>query len=118
VDECIPGKVAATLRQYGFEAVHVFEVDRRGILDRPQLEYAAENGMALLTYNVQDFVPLHTEWITAGKRHCGILLAQDKVYKNNIGRLAKDVRSTLNSHGDIHGGVEHWIYNNILFVRP
>jgi len=43
--------LAAALRELGFDAVHVYEVQRGGVDDEAQLEYAAQTGRAILTFN-------------------------------------------------------------------
>jgi hypothetical protein len=46
------------------------------ISDEAQLTYAAEKGMALLTYNIQHFIPLAQAWYLAGREHAGIILSE------------------------------------------
>ena len=95
VDECVPYRVAVWLRDTGYEASHVTEVGRRGHPDHSQLEYAADKGMLLLTYNVADFLELDAEWRMTGKFHAGILLANDSTYQRYPRALVNDIRATL-----------------------
>ncbi|MBI3465713.1 MAG: DUF5615 family PIN-like protein [Planctomycetes bacterium] len=44
--------------------------------DPEQLEFAAQEGRALVTYNIRDFVPLHGLWTAQGRSHAGIIVSQ------------------------------------------
>jgi hypothetical protein len=45
--------------------------------DDEQLAFAAEQGRAVLTYNMKDFAPLATVWYEAGRNHAGIILSEE-----------------------------------------
>lgn len=47
----------------------------RGAADVAHLAYAADAGLALVTCNRRDFMALHWEWMTAGRTHAGIIIA-------------------------------------------
>lgn len=49
LDEDVRVLVAEVLRQRGYDAVHVVEVNRDGIKDSEQLAFAADQGRAILT---------------------------------------------------------------------
>lgn len=117
VDECVTNRVAVWLREAGYNASHVTEVGRRGHSDHQQLEYAAENGMLLLTYNVADFLELNTEWAMRGKPHGGILLAHDATYQRQPRALVNDIRDTLKYYGELNGGGVDWLRNQVWWVR-
>lgn len=51
--------------------------------DADHLEFAISQGRVLYSFNVGDFQRLHTEYLTYGKHHSGIILAQQQRY--NIG---------------------------------
>jgi len=118
VDECITNKVAVWLRDAGWAASHVIEIGRRGYSDYEQLEFAAENGMLLLSYNVRDFVELNTEWAMTGKPHAGILLAHDVIYQRQPRVLVNDLVATLSFYADRHhGDAPGWLHNQVWWVR-
>lgn len=48
--------------------------------DIEHLELAAAQGRALYSFNVGDFQRLHTEYLTQGKHHSGVILAQQQRY--------------------------------------
>jgi hypothetical protein len=52
------------------------EAGNAGMSDEAQLTYATEQGMAILTYNAQDFILLAHMWYTAGREHAGIMLSE------------------------------------------
>lgn len=116
VDECVTNRVAAGLRAHGFTAEHVADIGRRGRSDPDQLSFAAEQGMAFLTYNIAHFQELHREWGVIGKPHAGILLANDRIYQRNPGGLIHDVRATLHHYAELHEGRDDWLHNQILWV--
>jgi predicted nuclease of predicted toxin-antitoxin system len=71
----------ALLRRAGHTVVSPREVTLRGSDDLTHLEYAAQNGYALLTADVRDFETLHRQWQQQGRQHAGILLVH---YEGNV----------------------------------
>ena len=53
----------------------VESVGRARMTDLQQLEFAADRGLVLYTFNVSDFYRLHTEWVAVGREHAGMILA-------------------------------------------
>ncbi|HLF03443.1 MAG TPA: DUF5615 family PIN-like protein [Anaerolineales bacterium] len=53
----------------------VMDADRAGQSDEAQLEFAAQQGRAILTYNIKHFSPLAQLWYEAGRDHAGIILS-------------------------------------------
>ena len=58
-DEDVYGSVAAKLREKGLDAVSTPEAGRLGESDESQLEWAAQKGRVLLSFNVADFARIH-----------------------------------------------------------
>ena len=48
--------------------------------DEEQLEYAGKEGRVLFRYNVSDFFRIHTETLSKGATHSGIILAPQRQY--------------------------------------
>ena len=48
--------------------------------DIEHLELATVQGRALYSFNVGDYQRLHTEYLTQGKHHSGVILAQQQRY--------------------------------------
>jgi hypothetical protein len=49
-------------------------------LDEDHLVYATQQGRILFSFNVSDFYELHTEYLTQGKTHAGIILCPQQRY--------------------------------------
>jgi len=69
--------IADQIRAKGFDAVTVSGLGLKGTDDEPLLEYAVTDRRALLSNNVADFMPLHTNWMAAGRPHFGLLFTDD-----------------------------------------
>ncbi len=77
LDENVSILVAKILRSRGFRIQTTDEAGRKGSDDASQLNYAVENGMAIVTINRGDFELLAKEYFYGGKGHCGIFLIND-----------------------------------------
>ena len=93
LDEHIWEGLAAALRERGFDAVHVYEVERGGLDDEAQLAYAAENGRSILTFNARHFEPLAAQWFFANRSHAGIIISDELPF----GELLRRTENLLNS---------------------
>lgn len=93
LDEHVWEGLAATLREEGFDAVHVYEVERGGLDDEEQLAYAAEHGRAILTFNARHFEPLAAKWFFAERLHAGIIISDELP----LGELVKRVENLLSA---------------------
>lgn len=71
------------LRIRGVDLVTALEQGMIRRDDADHLELATSQGRVLYSFNVGDYQRLHTEYLTEGKRHSGIILAQQQRY--NIG---------------------------------
>src|SRR3954451_19070992 len=86
-DEDVYGHVAVQLRAAGFDAVSTPEAGRLGAGDPDQLSWAAQQGRALITFNVGDFARLHHEWISQDLHHAGLIVSQQRPLGDFIRRL-------------------------------
>jgi hypothetical protein len=74
-EDAMDSDLVAALRARDVGVTTAFDA---GMMERPDEEhliYAAENELALYTFNVSDFYRLHTQWINAGREHAGMILA-------------------------------------------
>jgi hypothetical protein len=46
--------------------------------DAEHLDYATEHNRVLCSFNTRDFYRLHSEWISLGKSHAGIVLMRQQ----------------------------------------
>jgi hypothetical protein len=75
LDEDVHHLIAHALRLRGRFALTAVDADRQGASDLEQIRFAAENGCAMLSYNVSDFPRIHYEMMAADEHHCGIIVA-------------------------------------------
>ncbi|HEY7066332.1 MAG TPA: DUF5615 family PIN-like protein [Chloroflexota bacterium] len=95
-DEMIPWRLAAALRQRGYDVLSCEEAGRANqqISDEDQLVFATQNGRAILSFNARDFVPLDAGWKATGRRHAGIiLLAQVAAFGTLLRYVARHLDS-------------------------
>jgi hypothetical protein len=93
LDECLDGDLLiALLRNAGHEVEYPRHAGTSGSDDEQQLQFAARQGLVLVTQNVRDFLDLHDSWQEAGRTHSGLLL----VYRS--GSPAKD----MGAHDIVH----------------
>src|SRR2546422_148246 len=80
LDEDLSYRVAEGLRQRGVDAVSVYEIGpaNRRVSDGEQLDFAATEGRALVTYNRGDFQALDAQWRAQGRVHAGILWCAER----------------------------------------
>lgn len=87
IDEDVYGAVTIALRAAGVDVVSTPETGRISESDTSQLEWATGQQRAIVTFNVGDFVQLHTSWITAGHHHSGIIVSSQRPIGDVIARL-------------------------------
>ncbi len=63
------------LRARGVDVTIAREEGRAGLDDAQQLEYASQQGRTIYTHNISDFYRLHTEYLSQGKTHAGIIFS-------------------------------------------
>ena len=109
-DEDVTCDLAPALRRRGYIAQSTVEARNDGLSDDEQLAYATKSGMAILTYNIQDFVPLARTWLLSGREHAGIILSE-QFSQPQFGELLRRVLRLLN----------RWtadeLYNQIVFLQ-
>lgn len=68
------------LRDKGVDVTTALEAGMLGTSDDEQLAWATTQGRVLYSFNRRDFFRLHTEYLSQGKSHAGILLAQQQQF--------------------------------------
>ena len=76
LDRHIKLRLADDLRARGFDVLSTQEAAMDTASDDEQLALAANQGRAILTFNIRDFAPLHEQWTIAGRPHAGIIVSQ------------------------------------------
>lgn len=88
-DADIHGKLAALIRQRGFDVVSAYEVGNSALDDPAQLRYAADHQRAILTCNAKDFVPLLEQWWEAGVDHWGVIVPEQLTLAEMLRRVLR-----------------------------
>jgi hypothetical protein len=102
--------LAPALRLRGYRAQSAAEAGNLHVSDEAQLSYAAAQGMAILTYNAQDFIPLAQAWFRAGREHAGMILSE-QFSQRQFGELLRRVLRLLDSL------TAEEMHNQILFLQ-
>ena len=79
------------LRARGLDATTAQEAGMADATDEEHLEFARTQGRVLFSFNASDFIRIHTEYLSQGKSHAGIILAPQQRYSvgERIRRLLK-----------------------------
>ena len=94
IDEDVHLALAEALRRRGHDAAHVREVERLGLADESQLEYAAEQRRCFVTFNVGEFVVWQSEFVHQGRQHSGIIVSAQQP----LGRMLREMLAFLQTH--------------------
>lgn len=83
--------VAKGLRRRNIDVLTTIEAGRSGVDDPDQLAFAVDQGRAIYTFDVRHFARLHSEWLSQGLEHRGIIVLcdQDLSIGEKIRRLAE-----------------------------
>jgi predicted nuclease of predicted toxin-antitoxin system len=115
LDEMLTPVIARELRARGHDAEAVAgHPDRQSLSDPEILAIARAEHRALVTNNVQDFRPLHTEAITpGGPGHCGMIFIAGSYRRTRaeIGKIITALQAIMAAHpgeADLANG-EAWL---------
>ena len=68
------------LRARGVNVIAAWDIGMRQRADQEHLAVATAQGRVLYGFNVGDYFGLHTEFLTQGRAHAGIVLAKQQHY--------------------------------------
>ena len=68
------------LRARGVDAATALEAGMTEAMDEEQLEFARSQGRVLFSFNVSHFCHLHSEYLSHGRLHAGIIVAPQQRY--------------------------------------
>ena len=91
LDEDISPKVAEILRKSNVDTVSAHEVDRTGIADAEQLDYAASHGRCMVTRNRNDFIRLTVQFFNEQRAHRGVLIIPHTIPGDRFSLTAKSL---------------------------
>lgn len=102
LDEHYSPRIAEQLRARGHDVTAVAgHAALAGLADWRLIAAAHQEGRALLTENVGDFLPIATELARSGTPHAGIILANPRRFRRSsdgIGRLVEALDGLLAAH--------------------
>jgi predicted nuclease of predicted toxin-antitoxin system len=104
LDEHFSFRIAEQLRRRGFDVLAVAErADLRQMSDQDLLRCAHRDERAVVTENVQDFLPIHGEFLNHGEPHSGIVLTSPHKFSRStagIGTLVTALARLLEQRGN------------------
>ena len=74
-EDAMHTRLVTALRSRGVTVITVMDAGLTAVSDEEQLAFATERECVLYTFNVSDFYRLHTQWISDGREHGGIIPA-------------------------------------------
>jgi uncharacterized protein with PIN domain len=79
-EDSMRSALVRALRARGIDVLTALEAGMIERSDEEHLEYATKEGRVLYSFNVRDYFRLHTEYLSQGKSHAGIILARQQRY--------------------------------------
>jgi hypothetical protein len=107
-------QIAIRLRDRGHDVVAAVEKGWEAEEDEALLVLCENEGRALLTNNVADFVVIARRWAIQGRRHAGVVLTDDSSMprgRDTIGRYVDALSNLLRAHPADDAFVDevHWL---------
>lgn len=104
LDEHFSFRIAEQLRKRGFDVLAVAErAELRQMSDEDLLRWAHTDERTVVTENVQDFLPIHGEFLTHGEAHSGIVLTSPHKFSRSTagtGTLVTALAKLLQERGN------------------
>lgn len=104
LDENIHPLVAESAWEQDVDVVSVVELRRRGLSDRAQLEFAAEQNRVLVTRNRGDYLVLTREFYQASRPHRGVLLVDAGLPNDQPEMVARALSRWVRAHSFVEEG--------------
>ncbi len=79
-EDSMSRSLVQALRARGIDVATALDAQMIERSDRDHLDYATAQGRVLYSFNVADFYLLHTQYLSQGKCHAGIVLAHQQRY--------------------------------------
>ncbi len=99
LDEDVRVLLAEILRDRGYRAVHVLEVNRSGKSDEEQFTYAVNKGMTIFTHNIRDYIRLSENFLKSGRSHYGVVVSRQLPFGELLKRTLRFL--SLNSRESV-----------------
>lgn len=88
-EDSMDSDLVDALRSREVTVVTTLEASLKEAPDDRQLAYATNQACVIYTHNAGHFFRLHTEWLTAGRAHAGIIICPQKQF--SIGEEARRI---------------------------
>lgn len=98
LDENLSPRVAELLRIRGVDAVSAHEAGFTQADDRSQFRRAVQQGRAIVTCDVRDFVHLATAAVAANLDHPGMILIPSSLGTEEFAAIAEAVEAVVRRH--------------------
>ena len=79
-EDAMDGDTIKGLRLRGFDVLTASEARTQGFEDHQQLSFATEVNRVLMTFNKVDFQSIHTEWVSVGQLHAGLVIGRQQQF--------------------------------------
>lgn len=79
-EDSMDHKLIRALRVRGMDVTSALDEQMIDRIDARHLDYATQQGRVLFSFNRGDFYELHTQYLSAGTSHAGIILANQQQY--------------------------------------
>ena len=117
LDEHYSPEIARQLRERGFDVVAVKErAELVRLDDRSLRERAREEGRAIVTEDVADFVVLVREAIASRREHAGVIFAHPRSFSRSKARLGALVSALASLLAEL--GEEGALRNQVRWLQP
>ncbi|MGK7943117.1 MAG: DUF5615 family PIN-like protein [Microcystaceae cyanobacterium] len=107
-EDATSNRLLSALRSRGADVVSTAEDKKLSQPDEQQLTWAFVNQRVIYSFNVRDFYRLHTQWLSEGKEHSGIILSKQDY---SIGDQMKGLLKLISTKS------AEDMKNNIEFLR-
>lgn len=98
--------LAIALENRDVDVITALSENRLRVTDEEQLRWANLQSRVLYSSNIRDFYRLHTEFLTKGESHAGIILVQQQRY--SVGQIMRGILRLIAaiSAEEMHNKVE------------
>ena len=110
LDENLAPVIAERLRQHGIDATSAQDVGNVQLNDRAQLAYATQEGRAIITADVIDFIELARDAVATNTAHAGIILIPSSFRGDEFQAIADAIVEGLTPYGGSLRGL-------VLYIR-
>ncbi len=87
LDEDLSPRIAEISRKLNLDCVSAHELEMVGASDEEQLDFAAQDGRCLVTFNRNDFIMLTRLYLDSSRSHYGVVVVPHSFRGNEFMRI-------------------------------